>query len=70
MALLFNYLASCWWCYPLMRMCAKCQVDDKWPAVTDKIVFVRCPNAGERYHSSLLEAIYSQERCFFVFFFI
>lgn len=50
-----------------MRMCAKCQVDDKRPAVTDKIFFVRCPNARERYHSSLLEAIYSQERCFFLF---
>lgn len=70
MALSFNYLASCWRCYPLMRMCTKCQVDDKWPAVTDKFVFVRCPNAGERYHFSLLEAICSQERWgFFCFFF-
>lgn len=50
---------------------SKCQVDDdKWPAVADKLVFVRRPDVREPYHSSLLEAHYSQECCLLLYVFV
>lgn len=41
---------------------AKCQEDDKWPGVQTRWALCSALTRGEWYHSSLLEAIYSQER--------